>query len=171
MAVLKETSAVREYWLEPDSRNVEPQSLFMTDSSGKILEEIPYSPNAGLELRASSDRRLCVLVDFGRQVGGYPVMRFGTGNCRIAGVQAVESIKHLARPLAAEPASIADPGLQVAHFRPWSTRLVELPHFGGFRYLWLFPLMPGRATLKEVSVVLHSAYPSRPGFLRLFPFQ
>lgn len=152
MGVLKEESAVREYWLEPESRHVGPRSLCMTDLAGEVLEKVPYSPNAGLEIQASADRRLCILIDFGKEVGGYPHLTFGTGNCRLAGVQAVESVRHIQNPLVAEPASKADSGLHAAHFRPVEGMPVELPHFGGFRYLWLYPLRPGRATLRDVHV-------------------
>jgi hypothetical protein len=148
--ILKETGAIGEFWLEPSSRRVEPESLYLTDPNGKILEKVQYSPNAGLEIQATVDRRLCILVDFGKEVGGYANMAFGTGGCRMVGVQAVESVSHIENPLLAEPASITDSAMHVTHFKPTGPKPVRLPHFGGFRYLWLFPWRTGRLTLRDV---------------------
>ena len=148
--VLKEESAVRDYWLEPASRRVEPVSLSMTDLDGKVIEQVRYTPVAGLQLQATRDRRTCVLIDFGKEVGGYPRLVFGTGDCRLAGVQAVESIAHIKNPVFAGSASLADSAMHTANFRPREGRTVELPHFGGFRYLWVYPWQPGRVTLRDV---------------------
>ena len=49
--LLKETSAIKEYWLEPDSRRIEPETLSVTNMSGKVIDTVPYSERAGLELR------------------------------------------------------------------------------------------------------------------------
>jgi len=150
--LLRETSAIKEYWLEPDSRTVEPETLSVTNMSGKVIDTVPYSERAGLELRMSAINRTAILADFGREVGGRPCVTFGSGHCRRVGVQGVESIRHIFNPLVAEPVSIADYVVYYHHFKAAEGKKVELPHCGGFRYLWIYPERPCRATLKEVSV-------------------
>ena len=150
--VLKETGAIKDYWLEPDSRKVEPKALAVTDLGGKVLERVPYTAGAGLELRATAGRRHGILIDFGREVGGYPHLGFGTGKCRRVGVQAFESIEHLVKPLLAEGFAITDPAVYYRHFKARPESGVELPHCGGFRYLWLYPECPGRVTVRDVWV-------------------
>lgn len=148
--VLKETNAIKEYWLEPSSRRVEPVDLSITDLKGTPLERIEYSVNVGAEIRFDAGRRHGILVDFGKEVGGYPHIDFGTGRCRRVGVQAVESVEHIINPVLADMASKADPALMHWRFRVKKERRVDLPHCGGFRYLWLYPECPGRVTLKRV---------------------
>ena len=80
--LLRETSAIKEYWLEPDSRTVEPETLSVTNMSGKVIDTVPYSERAGLELRMSAINRTAILADFGREVGGRPCVTFGSGHCR-----------------------------------------------------------------------------------------
>ena len=150
--VLKETGAIKEYWLEPDSRRVEPEALAVTSLGGKVLERVPYSDSAGLELRASVGRRHGILVDFGREVGGYPHLVCGSGNCRRVAVQAFESTEHLVNPVLAEGMAIADPLVYLQHFKARTGRKIDLPHCGGFRYLWLYPERPGRVTLRDAWV-------------------
>lgn len=150
--ILKETKNVKKYWLEPESRTVEPVALMSTTVTGKQIGEIPYSARAGLELRAWTTGIECILVDFGKEVGGYPRLTFGSGNCRRIGVQAVESREHLLKPGLAEAAAPADPALYCHRIKTRSDRPVELPHCGGFRYLWLYPECPGRITLRDVWV-------------------
>ncbi len=150
--VLKETSAIKEYWLEPESGDVAPVWLAETDLSGNVLKRVPYSREAGMQLVASASRRRGVLVDFGLEVGGFPRVSFGEGKCRRVGLQAVESVKHILNPLAADAASIADPSVYCRHFRARPGPGVRLAHCGGFRYLWFYPMLPGRVTLSDVSV-------------------
>lgn len=149
--ILKETAAVKKYWLEPDSRSVTPHTLSVTSLGGRVLETVPYSETAGLELRLSPTSHTGILVDFGREVGGYPRLSFGTGGCRRVGVQAVESVEHLVNPMA-EPVTRADPWFYHRRVKARGDTRVELPHCGGFRYLWLHPERPGRVTLKGVEV-------------------
>lgn len=148
--ILKEKSAIKDYWLEPSSRKVEPRSVSVTDLKGKVIDKVPYSPAAGLEVRASPGRRHGVLIDFGKEVGGYGHLTFGTGRCHRIGVQAVESVSHILPPVLADPLSIPDPSIGHCHFRPKGQKPVDLPHYGGFRYLWLYPEAPGRVTLRDV---------------------
>jgi Bacterial alpha-L-rhamnosidase 6 hairpin glycosidase domain/Bacterial alpha-L-rhamnosidase C-terminal domain len=150
--VLKETGSVREYWLEPATGEIAPVRLAATDLSGRRRDSVPYEPEAGLEICATASARRGVLIDFGKEVGGFPRLSFGPGACRRVGVQAVESELHLVNPLAAEPASLAEPGFYHHTFRASGDLGVRLPHAGGFRYLWLYPLSRGRAELREVSL-------------------
>jgi hypothetical protein len=150
--VLKEAGAVREYWLEPSSRKVTPVSLSVTDFSGRVLDTVPYAERAGLELRMSPLARTGILADFGREVGGYPRITFSRGSGRRVGVQAVESRSHLMSPLVIEPLSLADPSVYYAHAKARDGRQVELPHCGGFMYLWIYPERPGRVALQDVTV-------------------
>jgi hypothetical protein len=164
--ILKETASVKQYWLEPGSRSVEPASLGTTNIIGKAYERIPYSSNAALELKLTPTSHKGILIDFGREVGGYPRLTFGTGGCRRVGVQALESLGHLVNPLVAEPASLADPVVYYSHVRARQNGQVELPHCGGFRYLWVYPERPGRVTLKSASVTYtpHFTDPSSCGY-------
>lgn len=58
--ILKETNAVKDYWLEPDSRRLEPRTVATTDSRGKSLEEIPYAQGASPEVStAGGTRKAC----------------------------------------------------------------------------------------------------------------
>ncbi|MBU4194243.1 MAG: hypothetical protein KKE79_08285 [Actinobacteria bacterium] len=150
--VLKEKGMIKGYWLEPDSRRVEPEALAVTTLGGKVLQRVPYSDAAGLELRASASRRHGILVDFGREVGGFPHLVFGSGKCRRVAVQAIESMEHMVKPVLAEGAAIADPLIYLHHLKALPGRHVDLPHCGGFRYIWLYPEHPGRVTLREVWV-------------------
>ncbi|MHB8896520.1 MAG: alpha-L-rhamnosidase-related protein [Candidatus Geothermincolia bacterium] len=150
--VLKETASVNDYWLEPDSRTVEPRSLSVTNLTGRILATVPYSEHAGLELKLTPTAQTGILIDFGREVGGYPHLTFGTGRCRRVAAQAVESLSHLQNPVVAEAVSRLDPIAYAVHFKAREGERAELPHCGGFRYLWLYPERRGRATLTDVSV-------------------
>lgn len=164
--ILKEAATIKEYWLEPDSRTVEPASLGITNVFGKAYEHIPYSEAAGLELRLTPTSHRGILVDFGREVGGYPRLTFGTGSCRRVGVQAVESLEHLINPLIVDAAAIVDPIVYYEHVRARQNGQVELPHCGGFRYLWVYPERPGRVTLRAASVTYtpHSTDPGSCGY-------
>lgn len=150
--VLKEEASIRKYWLEPESREVRPKSLAVTTLGGKILEEVPFTTAAGLEIKGSAERCHGVLIDFGREVGGYPNLVFGTGHCRRVGVQAAESMEHLQNPAVARGISAADRAIYYKHFRPRGQEGVKLPHCGGFRYLWLYPERFGRITMKDAWV-------------------
>jgi len=79
--ILKETASVKDYWLEPDSRTVEPRTLSVTTLSGKVQGSVGYSEGAGLELKFTATSHKGILVDFGKEVGGYPRLTFGTGGC------------------------------------------------------------------------------------------
>ena len=164
--LLKESNAIKQYWLEPASRVVEPESLSVTTIGGKVIDTMPYSERAGLELRLTATSRTAILADFGREVGGYPSLTFGTGHCHRVGVQGVESSSHLLSPLIAEPAALADPVVYYRHFKAREGARVELPHCGGFRYLWIYPERHCRATLKEISVSYtpHIAQPESCGY-------
>lgn len=150
--ILRETASIKEFWLEPDSRSVAPATLGTANVFGKAYEQIPYSEAAGLEIRITPTSNRGILIDFGREVGGYPRLTFGAGHCRKVGVQAVESIQHLLNPLVAEAAAIADPIIYYHHVRARENGQVELPHCGGFRYLWAYPERPGKVKLKSASV-------------------
>ena len=131
--ILRETASIKEFWLEPDSRSVAPATLGTANVFGKAYEQIPYSEAAGLEIRITPTSNRGILIDFGREVSGYPRLTFGAGHCRKVGVQAVESLQHLLNPLVAEAAAIADPIIYYHHVRARENGQVELPHFGGFR--------------------------------------
>jgi hypothetical protein len=158
--VLKEQSSIKRYWLEPDSASVSPVSLSVTHLSGEVIETVRYSPRAGLEVIANLHRRHGVMVDFGREVGGFPRIVFGTGRCGKVGVQAFESTRHLVNPLGAEAVSLLEPPVYHDHLKGRGETELRLPHCGGFRYLWLYPEHPGRVTVREVSV---DYTPHRPG--------
>ena len=160
--VLKENAAVKEYWLEPGSRRVEPVKLSVTDFRGRRLEDVDYSADAALEVHASATRWHGILIDFGKEVGGYPHLAFGTGRCHRVGVQAAESLEHLSSPLVAGPASIADRSLCVTHVWARAGRTADLQHFGGFRYLWIYPKMPGAMTLGDVWIDYSPHIPGDP---------
>ncbi len=147
--VLKETTSVKKYWLEPSSDEVEPVTISTTDLNRKIIHSGVYRDGAGTELRASLGSRTGVLVDFGREVGGYVKLNFGTGDMLLAGAVAAESVERIPPALLSRMAA-ADPSAVRWSFRPSGSP--SGPHCGGFRYLWLFPEAPGRATLKSVSV-------------------
>lgn len=148
--ILKETGAVKDYWLEPDSRRLEPRTLALTDSRGRPLEEIPYSPGAPPEISTVAGTPKGLLIDFGKEVGGYTHLKFASSRCRRIGAQAVESIRHIINPLFAGRLSKVDFGTKHAGFDPGFKEVVDLPHFGGFRYLWLYPERPGSLELGEV---------------------
>ncbi len=150
--VLKESGSIGSYWLEPASSEVSPLTLAETDLSGHASRSVPYEPDAGLELSATPSARGGILIDFGIEVGGFPRLSFGPGACRRVGVQAVESLGHLVKPLAVEPASIAEPGIYSHTFKAVPGPGARLPHAGGFRYLWIYSLCPGRVTLREASL-------------------
>jgi len=164
--ILKETASVKDYWLEPDSRTVEPRTLSVTTLSGKVQGSVGYSEGAGLELKFTATSHKGILVDFGKEVGGYPRLTFGTGGCGRVGAQAVESISHLQNALVAEVSSLADPVIYCHHFKAREGVRVEMPHCGGFRYLWIYPVLPGRVTLADVAVSYtpHVADPGSSGY-------
>jgi hypothetical protein len=151
-SVLKESASVKEYWLEPATDEIEPVSLSVTSLSGKVLRTVPYSETAGLELKLTATSQTGILIDFGKEVGGYPRLTFGTGSCRRVGAQAAESLSHLQSPLLADAVGRVDPVCYFAHFRAIESVRAELPHCGGFRYLWIYPERHGRSTLKEVTL-------------------
>ncbi len=164
--ILRETSAVKECWLEPGSRTVEPRNLAITSISGKALGIVDYSETAGLELKLTATSFTGILVDFGFEVGGNVRLNFGTGDCRRASVQAVESLEHLFNPVVARTASLADPVIYCRHFRARENGHVDLPHCGGFRYLWIYPERLCRVTLRGVSLSYtpHVADPDACGY-------
>lgn len=164
--ILRETASIKEFWLEPDSRSVAPATLGTANVFGKAYEQIPYSEAAGLEIRITPTSNRGILIDFGREVGGYPRLTFGAGHCRKVGVQAVESLQHLLNPLVAEAAAIADPIIYYHHVRARENGQVELPHCGGFRYLWAYPERPGKVRLKSASVTYtpHHSDPDSCGY-------
>ena len=136
--------------MEPESRRVEPALLSATDLRGRVLETVSYSPGAGIELRATYGRRRGVLIDFGREVGGFPHLTFSAGKCRRVGMQAVESLGHLVKPLRVGALAGLEPLIRYSHFKAEAESQVDLPHCGGFRYLWIYPEHPGRVTLSRV---------------------
>jgi len=148
--VLKESTSIGEYWLEPDSREVEPVRLSTTDLNRKVLRSREYSAGAGLELRAGAGGRTAILIDFGKEVGGYPRLEFGTGDMLLAGAVAAETVERIP-PAVLSAVTLADHSVVKWSFRP-SSRGTRGPHCGGFRYLWVFPESPGRATLRSVKV-------------------
>lgn len=150
--VLKESGSVKQYWLEPSSRQVAPTRLSVTNMSAEVLETADYSPRAGLEIKLSPTAHKGILIDFGKEVGGYPRLTFGTGSCRRVGAQAVESVSHLKPILLAEAGSHIDPVSWTCHFKAREAVQVTLPHCGGFRYLWIYPESHGRATLADVEL-------------------
>jgi len=150
--VLKEIASLKDYWLEPASNEVEPVELSVTDGAGKAVEVVPYSERSGLELEASACNRSGVLVDFGKEVGGFPKLRFGAGSCRRVGVQLAESNKHLVNPALAAGFSKVDPTVQYGHVKAKPDSETTLRHFGGFRYMLLFPERPGKVALSDVRV-------------------
>lgn len=150
--LLKEADAIRNYWLEPASRAIEPQTLSVTDLGGRVLDTVPYSERAGLELKLTPTSRTGVLADFGREVGGYPSVRFGAGRLGRVGAQAVEARAHILNPMVAEAAHLADPFVYYGHFKASAEASWDMPHFGGFRYLWLYPQRVGRITLRDVTL-------------------
>jgi hypothetical protein len=149
-SILKHVNTIKEFWLEPDSRRVEPERLLVTDPKRRVIEEMPYSPDAGAEVRASASRRLGVIIDFGIEVGGYPHLMFGAGKCRRLGIQAVESIEHFRNPVLAETSSISDPAFYYKKARGRPSGQIDLPHCGGFRYMWIYPEYPGRITIRDI---------------------
>jgi hypothetical protein len=151
-SVLKETASIKEYWLEPLDDAVEPVTLSVTNMNGKLLQSVPYSAAAGLEVKLSATSQTGILIDFGREVGGYPRLTFGTGSCRRVAAQAVESLSHLESALLADAASRIDPVGYFAHFKATDSTEVGLPHCGGFRYLWIYPERHGRVTLRDVGL-------------------
>jgi len=161
--ILRETSAIKGYWMEPGSRRVEPQTLAVTDASGKALEKHPYSSTSGLEIRGSAARRMGVLIDFGKEVGGRVHLAFGAGGGRRIGSQAVESLTHLVNPVLAGAASKADPTIKYRRLGSRGEEPLELPHYGGFRYLWLYPELRGRAMLGEVWLDYTPHFMESPG--------
>jgi len=148
--ILKETNAVKDYWLEPDSRRLEPRTVAITDSKGKSLEEIPYMRGVSPEVSTAGGAREGLLIDFGKEVGGYPHLKFASGGCERVGAQAFESIRHIISPTFAAPISKVDFSTKYASFNPSLREEVDLPHFGGFRYLWLYPERPGSFKVDEV---------------------
>jgi len=150
--ILKETEAIKEYWLEPGSRTIEPARLSTTRLSGKVVDTRPYSDRARLEVKLTPTSRSGVLVDFGKEVGGFPRLTFGSGGCRRLGIQAVESVEHIINPVLVDPASLADPAIYYRHVRARENGQVELPHCGGFRYLWIYPERPGKVELAGITL-------------------
>ena len=129
---------------------MEPRTIALTDSKGKSLEEIPYKQIASLEVYNCSGTSKGLLIDFGKEVGGYPHLKLASGGCERIGVQALESIRHVIRPILAGPISKVDFSTKYASFRPGLREVVDLPHFGGFRYLWLYPERSGTFKVDEV---------------------
>lgn len=164
--VLKEIGSIKDYWLEPGSREVEPRSLSVTTLTGKVLETVPYSARAGLEVKLTATAQTGILIDFGKEVGGYPRLSFGTGSCRRVTAQAVESVAHLQSLLLAGAGAHVDPVAYTLHFKAREAEQVHLPHCGGFRYLWIYPERHGRATLTDVSLEYtpHLAEPDSCGY-------
>jgi len=164
--VLKETDAIKDYWLEPASNDVEPVELAVTDGAGKAVEVTAYSQRSRVGLEASAFGRLGVLVDFGKEVGGFPKLRFGAGSCRRVGVQLAESKKHLVNPTLVAGLSAADPTIQYTHVKASPDSEATLRHFGGFRYMLLFPERPGQVALKDIRVEYtpHRADPNACGY-------
>lgn len=150
--ILKETDLISKYWLEPRSSRVEPDYVAVTNMKGEVLESVPYRDARGIELKATPTGRLGILLDFGKEVGGYPNLVMDTGRCRKVGAQAVEAPEHLFSPLTATVASVADHTVYHEHFKSAEGKHVELPHCGGFRYIWLYPELPGRASIREAWV-------------------
>jgi hypothetical protein len=148
--VLNESASIGEYWLEPGSREVKPVKISTTDLNRKVLHSREYSPGAGLELRAGAGKRTAILIDFGKEVGGYPRLEFGTGDMLLVGAVAAENVERVP-PALLSAITIADHSITRWSFRP-SGQGTRGPHCGGFRYLWVFPESPGRATLRSVKL-------------------
>jgi len=164
--ILKENESIKEFWLEPYSKHIEPKMICSTGISGKPAEWVPYRNEENFELKASPTNYRCVLLDFGKEVGGFPKLVFGKGSLRRIGVQAVESVEHILNPILAESFSRADPALCVEGLSVKAGKRVDLPHFGGFRYLWLYPEHPGRIALDKawVEYTPHISDPDSCGY-------
>jgi hypothetical protein len=148
--ILKEAGAVKDYWLEPVSRRLEPKTLALTDSGGKPLEEMPYSPGAPPAGSISDGTSKGLLIDFGKEVGGYTHLKFASGDCEIVGVLAVESISQAEKkPRFAVPLLDVSSAYIYNSISPGRKGVTDLPHFGGFRYLWLYPESAGSFRLEE----------------------
>src|SRR5450756_2156790 len=145
--ILKEASAVKDYWLEPDSRSMVPRTLALTDSRGKPLEEIPYKQETSPEVSTTGGTPKGLLIDFGKEVGGYLHLRFASCGCGRIGAQPLESIRQVTSPMLVAPLSRVDFSTKYARLNPGPGEEVHLPHFGGFRYLWLYPERPGGCLL------------------------
>ena len=148
--ILKETGAVKDYWLEPDSRSLAPKTLALTDSRGRPLEEIPYEPGASPEVSTSDGAPEGLLIDFGKEVGGHLHLKFASCGCGRVGAQPLESIRQVTSPMLVSPLSKFDFSTKYARLNPGPGEEVHLPHFGGFRYLWLYPERPGGFKVDEV---------------------
>lgn len=164
--VLKETRLVKEYWLEPSSRTVEPAVLAVTDLEGRTSGHLEYMPGAGFEVRLSPTTRTGILVDFGQEVGGHLRLRFGSGSCRRLGVQMAESERHLRNIVLAGAGKRLDPASGIRHVRAKEGQERVVDHCGGFRYAWLYPECPGRVTLAavELDYTPHIADPDECGY-------
>ncbi len=150
--MLKETESIKDFWLEPFSRRVEPKVIGVTDLEGKVVEWSSYARDQNHQVALKPLRANGLLLDFGIEIGGYPRLVFRCDGQFILGVQTVEATSHIIRPPFSSILLGRDPGVKDYVVKVKKNRVVEVPHCGGFRYLWVYPLSPGSITLQRAWV-------------------
>jgi len=150
--VLKEREAVKDFWLEPSRRKVYPKAVGVTDLRGRVTEWVSYSNGRERLVVLKPLRANGLLLDFGVEVGGYPRFLIKSEGGHTLGLQAVESVQHILKPIISRTLTGKDPGVRDYRVKIKNGSVTEVKHCGGFRYLWLYPLSAGAARLEEAWV-------------------
>lgn len=161
-SVLKETGAIKDFWLEPFSRKVYPRAVGLTNLEGSVIEWTSFAPNRYNQVVLKPLRANGLLLDFSMEVGGYARLKIRCDDQFSLGVQAVESTGHIVKPVLSRLLSGRDPGIKDFRIKINKDCVAEVPHCGGFRYLWVYPLSFGSVRIEKAWVEYTPHIPESP---------